>query len=413
MTAPRLLVLGAGRHQAPLIRRAEDRGIETVVVDPYEHSPGKAIASHTVLADAFDSDVAIEAAREHHVDGVTTVGTDQTVLVVARVAAAVGLPCHVSVEGALRATNKPAMRRALREAGVPMPDAVVSREHDGVVHPPAYPCVVKAADSQGQRGMTVVDDPADLPQAIETARRESRTRTVVIEGFRTGPEFTINAWMRDGDVESVSVLDRITYNPPPYLGICLQHVGPTVHAEHLDELSQIAVDVARAYDQLNGPLYIQTLATDSGFRVVEAASRVGGGHEAQLLPRLTGFDPIGRAIDLALDNSVPRAGAPVGAGGGLVNFIVARPGVLAELSSFDALVAEGVVDEGSWYVAPGYEQSPITDSMGRVGYFVVTADDRAATLERAAKAYASLSARSTDGEELIFWPDPAELNQPS
>lgn len=39
----RLLVLGGGRHQTPLISRAEERGVEVVVVDYLPGSPGHAI----------------------------------------------------------------------------------------------------------------------------------------------------------------------------------------------------------------------------------------------------------------------------------------------------------------------------------------------------------------------------------
>ena len=82
MNGPRpvLLVLGAGRHQAPLIQRAEERGVRTVAVDYYQDSPGKRIASHAELADALDVAAVREIALRHRVDGVTTVGTDQAVL---------------------------------------------------------------------------------------------------------------------------------------------------------------------------------------------------------------------------------------------------------------------------------------------------------------------------------------------
>ncbi|HSM66099.1 MAG TPA: hypothetical protein VK860_07330, partial [Ilumatobacteraceae bacterium] len=102
----RLLVLGAGRHQAPLIERAERRGICTIALDPYPDSPGKRVASIAADGDALDADRVLEVARRHHVDGIVTIGTDQPVLVMAHVAAKMGLPCHLEEAGALAATNK-------------------------------------------------------------------------------------------------------------------------------------------------------------------------------------------------------------------------------------------------------------------------------------------------------------------
>ena len=144
---------------------------------------------------------------------------------------------------------------------------------------------------------------------------------------------------------------------------------------------------------------------------MEAAARVGGGHEAQLLPRLIDLHPIDRSIDLALGfelSSHRSSGSP----SGLVNFIVAQPGVVTELSSMDTLVADGLIDEGSWYVAPGHVQNEITDSMGRVGYFIVTGADRSEALGRAGAAYSMLQVTGEAGTNLAFWPPVALLNDP-
>lgn len=411
---PTLLVLGAGRHQAPLIERAEQRGVATVALDYFENSPGKRIATHTVLADALDHDRVLAAAREHRIDGITTVGTDQPVLVMARVAAELGLPCHVTPEGALRSTNKAAMRPALVEAGVPMPAAVTLRPDDDVdaLELDAYPYVLKAADSQGQRGMSVVRERPDLERGIAAARAASRSATVIIEEFSEGPELTINAWMDEGEPLALVVLDRITFNPPPAVGICLQHVFPSVFLDREVELAEVARAVARGYGMRRGPLYIQAIAGASGFRVLEAAARVGGGHEAQLLPRLDGLELLDRTIELALGRPeapyVPRRLAP----SGLVNFVVAKPGTLTELAPIDRLATAGMVDEGAWYIDRGYEQRPIVDSMGRVGYFIVTAPTRAESLERAAAAYAEVRALDGSGSNLVFWPERSVLNEP-
>jgi biotin carboxylase len=408
----RLLVLGAGRHQAPLIRRAEARGIRCVALDPYGESPGKKLATYSVLADAFDADAVLAAARHHRVDGVTTIGTDQTVAVMARVAADLELPAHISPEGALRATNKHHMRAALASAGIPMAEAWTLT---GESPPPEIPvpCVVKAADSQGQRGMRRIDDAADLDAAIREARAHSRTATVVVERFEAGPELTINAWISGGTAAVLLPADRITYNPAPALGICLQHVVPSVHQAHASELRRIAEVVARAYGVEDGPLYIQTLATAHGWRVVEAASRVGGGHEAQLFDRLHGLSLIDLTIDRALGIVEPRPIQPETERGGVVTFVMAAPGIVHERSSFADLVDSGIVDEGAWYVDIGHEQRPIADSMGRVGYFIVTAADRRSALERADVAYSQLRLTDASGRNLVFWPERSTLNVPA
>src|SRR2546422_1456801 len=116
--ARRLLVLGAGRHQTPLIRRAVERGIEVVVADNLSDSPGKAYASYSTMVDALNVDEVCTLARNFAVDGVVTTGTDQPVVTMAEVARRLQLPQILTPESARLATNKREMKDALAAVGV-------------------------------------------------------------------------------------------------------------------------------------------------------------------------------------------------------------------------------------------------------------------------------------------------------
>src|ERR671920_762559 len=78
----RLLVLGAGRHQKGLIRRAEERGLRVVACDYYPDAP------------AIEDNIRI--ARKYGVSGVITSGTDLPLVTMAEVAAALELPCYLT-----------------------------------------------------------------------------------------------------------------------------------------------------------------------------------------------------------------------------------------------------------------------------------------------------------------------------
>jgi biotin carboxylase len=409
MPDARLMVLGAGRHQAGLIARAECRGIEVVAVDYHEHSPGKSLATHPVLADALDVAANIEIAARYGVDGVVTVGTDQTVQVMAAVAADRGLPCHVDVDAARVATNKLHMRRALEAAGVPIAPGQVVESPAEIDPALRLPLVVKPVDSQGQRGTSKVTDRAGLVPAVVAALSESRSRRALIEEFVQGPEVTLNGWVHDGTAHLLAINDRLTYNPPPAVGICLQHIYPSRHAAgRATEGAAVLQRIAEAYGMVAGPLYVQVIVGSDRLVVIEAAARVGGGHEASLLPAVGSDDLIDRSIDLALGlpTEAPTGvyrdvGHPVH---GLVNFIVAEPGTLVGYAGMEEVLAEGLAAEGGWYHTPGHEQGPIVNSLGRIGYTVVLASDRPSLLADAATVYRRLAAYSPDGRNLVFWP---------
>src|SRR5438132_11762959 len=72
---------------------------------------------------------AVDAARRIEPNGVLTVSSDRAVPVVAAIAEELGLP-GIGREAAHVATNKPAMRRRLAEAGVPQPQFAALRSAD-------------------------------------------------------------------------------------------------------------------------------------------------------------------------------------------------------------------------------------------------------------------------------------------
>jgi len=410
----RLLVLGAGRHQTPLIARAEERGIEVVVADYLPDSPGKAFATHPTMVDAFDVQAVCELAQRYAVDGVITTGTDQPVVTMAEVAQRLGLPEIVSPRTARIATDKSRMKEVLVDAGVVMARFVAVRDARTAI--PAcgemqLPFVVKPTDSQGQRATRRVDRREDLEPAVAAAVAESRRGEALVEEFVEGMEVTASVWVTDGALDVLMVTDRVTYNAPPAIGVAVQHVHPSHYAApHLEEIAAILERVRAAYGVDRGPMYVQMIITPAGaVFVVEAAVRVGGGHEISLIPMVTGHDLRDRLIDLALTGSCePLAHDDEERGSvphALVNFLVARPGTIAAQLGMEELIADGVVAEGEFYRRVGDRQDIIEDGQGRVGYFITGAATRATLMARTRGAFERLSILGARGESLLFWPE--------
>jgi biotin carboxylase len=282
------------------------------------------------------------------------------VVTMAIVADALDLPCYLAASAAGAATNKVAMADAFSRHGVARARLV---EVDDAAAAPAataplgFPVVVKPADSQGQRGTTKVIDPAQITEAVSLALDSSRAGVAVVEEFVAAPEITVSVWIDDAGPRILAVTDRVTYNPPPAIGIAVQHVFPSIHAAgRLDEVKAQVDAIAMAYGMTRGPLYIQMLVTPERVVVVEAGARVGGGHEASLIPLVTGVDVTDRLIDLALTGDCDPAGYDFADTAdqrhALVNFLVARPGVVERLEGIDGMVDRGEIAEGSFYIAP-------------------------------------------------------------
>src|SRR5207253_7823916 len=135
---------------------------------------------------------------------------------------------------------------------------------------------VKPPDRQGQRGLTMVRDPAELPAAIQLALSESRTGVALVEELVDGPELTVNAFSVGGRFRPLTVTDRITADPPAF-GVALAHAWPSDLApQQIAAAIDAAGSAVAAVGIANGPSYTQVLVDEAGPRCGEVAAGVGG-----------------------------------------------------------------------------------------------------------------------------------------
>src|SRR5438067_2701671 len=212
-----VLFVGAGRHQRRAIERARELGLRVVAVDRNAEAPGLAVAGQGEVVDFTDVEAVAEAGRRHRVDGVLTVSADRAVPVVAAVAEALGLP-GIGVETAHLMTHKVAMRRLFADRGVPQPAFAALRglsEQRGALEATGLPAVLKPADSGGQRGVFRLESLDDLEAHLHAALAESATGEAIVESFHEGLELNGLAVARDGEVELLTLSDRLR---PPGIG---------------------------------------------------------------------------------------------------------------------------------------------------------------------------------------------------
>ena len=319
----RLLVLGAGPAQIGLLRAARERDLFVIAVDRDPAAPGFAYADKRAIVSTEDEPGVDRLARAENVDGIISPGADWPVGVAARVAERLALPHPIDAATATLATTKSRQRDRFADAGVPQPR---SQLVSGVVDGLPIPCVVKAPDRQGQRGLSLVRSEAELPAAIAVALEASRGEVCLVEELVEGPEVTVNAVSIDGVFHPLLVTDRVTADPPAF-GVALAHVWPCVSE------TQAPIEAARAAAEAlgvrNGPTYTQIRVGPDGSRVVELAARLGGGHDAELAEAATGVKLNDLALDFALGNEACVSETQSLAGGACVLFLVAPEGIAA------------------------------------------------------------------------------------
>ena len=377
-----------------------------IAADRDPGAPGFRFADRRAIVSAED-EVGIERLAEaEQIDGLIAPGIDWPVAIAARVAERLGLPHPISPATAVLATSKLKQRERFIEAAVPQPgfafcrsveDAAAAAERIG------YPCVLKAPDRQGQRGLALVRVADELPPAAAAALRASRGGSCIVEQYTPGREVTVNGFSVAGRFFPLTVTDREVADPPAF-GVALAHVWPsTLAPEQIGLAVEAAAGAAGALGIAEGPTYTQILAGPDGPRVAEVAARLGGGHDAELCRAALAIDLNRLSLAAALGEVISESElTPVArAGGACVRFLVPPEGTLREVIGLEeAREAEGI-EFAHVYREPGFVFGPLRRGSDRAGAVLAVGRSREEALERAAAAAGSIRFELADAQALV------------
>ncbi|MDX9872978.1 MAG: ATP-grasp domain-containing protein [Clostridia bacterium] len=405
----KILILGGGNSQLTAIKRAKEKGHTVVITDYYPDPPGKRVADFTEQISTFDVAGNIAVAEKYQVDGVMTLGTDQPVYTAAKVAEALGLPGFIDTETALAVTNKKVMKEILGRHGVPLApyrlvgEGFPASQLQGL----KFPVVIKPIDSQGQRGIYKLDTLNEIYTHMQDTLSYSRAVEIMVEEFYENGEITVSGWVECGRTYLLTITDRISIQSGKHLGICTSHHFPSRFiSDYYEEIKQITENIVEAVGIQEGPIYFQMLIGASGVKVNEISCRVGGAHEDEFIPALTGINILDLIMEGALGqksdltalrrHDMRNIREKVS-----VELVFARPGRTARLSETDQVKKIPGVVQAGFYVEPGHQASEITNATQRVGYMIVTAASEKELKGRLHQAYDVFRMEDEAGKNLI------------
>lgn len=286
----KLMLLGGLRYLLPVIEEAHKLGAYVITADYLPDNIAHKYSDEYCNVSIVDKEAVLKAAQELQIDGILSHAVDPGVVSAAYVAEKMNLPFQCSYEAACILQDKSKFRKFLQENGFNCPHARGYNNLENALKDIEYfewPVIVKPVDSAGSKGVTKVENPKDLAQAIEIALASSISKNFIIEDFLEKDGYSVGS-------ESFVVDGKLMYNAfydqyfddeaaNPYTPSA--EIWPSVMKDHYQK--EIKSELQRLIELLGittGLFNVECRVCKNGKAyLMEVSPRAGGNRLAEIL----------------------------------------------------------------------------------------------------------------------------------
>ena len=273
----KIMIVGAGKTQVPLIKAAKMEGYHTVVCDKDPAAPGVALADEFVRVSTKDRDGLYRTAREKKIDGIVA-NSEYAMCDVAAISSDLGLVGNPE-EAIAVLSSKSKFRELQEKAGLFTPKKAEVEE-----------VIVKPDMSSGTRGTTVVYNQAGMKDAVENCGRISRNGKAILEEYITiDPETVIEGeiFINKGEVLWDGLFRSIRSKAAPM--IPMTYVFP-LDEERVDELKAVLEAAFQVAGVVHGEYNIEACFVGDDPFIIEINPRQGGNDLPKYVQEHCGID---------------------------------------------------------------------------------------------------------------------------
>lgn len=328
----RVLIANRGEIALRIIRTCRQMGLATVAV----YSAADADAPHVEAADAavpigpapatesyLNIGRIIAAARETGADAIHPgYGFLSENAAFAEACEQAGVTFVGPPASVIRHTGlKTAAREAVKAAGVPIVPGVAPADQSDAALAAALgavglPALLKAAAGGGGRGMRIVRDPAEAPEAIAAARREATRAfadgTLYVERLVERPRHVEVQIVADGHGQVVHLFERDCTLQRRHQKVVEEAPGPTLTPRLRERMTGAAIAAARAVGYVNAgtvEFLLHGEGDDAPFYFLEVNTRLQVEHP--VTEAVTGLDLVRTQLVVAAGDRLPFGQADV------------------------------------------------------------------------------------------------------
>ena len=302
----KILILGAGIYQVPLIKTAKRLGIYTIVASIPGDYPGFELADKVYYENTTDYAKILSIARREKIDGIITTGTDVAVITIGRVCDTLGLT-GLGFKSAEIATDKLLMKSCYEKYGVRTARyrkiAFDDESYAEKLRDLEFPVMFKSVDSSGSRGITKVNSPEEFEKARDNVLENTRSNYFLVEEFIDGEEFGAQAFVKDGEVQFI--LPHGDYVFKGDTGVPVGHFAPYALSPEVEDDARHQLRMAiQAMGLDNCAINADFILHDGKTYVLEIGGRSGATCLAELVSIYYGYDYYEKILLTALGEDV-------------------------------------------------------------------------------------------------------------
>lgn len=359
----KLLLLGGGHAEIPLIQAAQKLGYFVITTGNAREGLGHAYADKNVFEDFSDHEKMLSLAKAEGVDRVCSGCNDFALLSTAYVCEKLGLPGHDSYETSLQLHHKDKYRALATRLNIPTPKAITVRnteEFETALKTLSFPIIVKPVDLTGGKGIHRAASAEEARVAYADALSRTREDHVVVEEFVVGTNHGFSAYLQNQKVVFYFA-DNEQYFLNKYM-VSGANTPTTTSLRGQRLLCEYSERIAKELKLVDGILHIQYIEKSDGTPVIiEICRRPPGDLYIKFVQYATGVDYPKMLIQAETGEACTEILPPLGKlpKPFLRHCIMAEKKGFAQSVYFAPEIEKNIVEKFLWYK----KGEPITDPL--------------------------------------------------
>lgn len=268
-------VIGGSNLQYNFVETVKNAGFVTHVFDYNPNCKCSKIADvfHCISIDAKDE--ILEIARKYNPVGIQTVATELGNITACYVGEKMGLNNN-SYETSLNTTDKSRMKKIMLVNNIPTAKYLEVEDIKQINFADLnFPLVVKPSDRSAGRGVTLAENIDYFKKTFALAKEESFNGKVLIEEFMQGKQFSIETITCNSSHQIVAYTEEYLDGSVNFVEN-QQMIPARLDSSLQKELEKLILKLLNIFDIKYGCCHIEVKLTETGFKVIEIASRMGG-----------------------------------------------------------------------------------------------------------------------------------------